>query len=126
MELIDYLVDLLFWIVVWTVFFRVVFAWLEHRLAQRLEQEIGPIVRDLDSGKLIPLTVELHDRQFLCYNSLTDDFVCQGYTLTEIAQRFNQRYPGRRATIHRGDSDAISQLRQQLRDDIENITLPAN
>ena len=126
MELIDYLVDLLFWIVTWTVFFRVVFAWLEHRLAQRLEQEIGPVIRDLNSGQLIPLTVELHDNQFFCYNSLTDDFVCQGYTLTEIAQRFNLRYPGRKATIHRGDSDAIDKLRQQLEDGVETISLASN
>jgi len=125
MELIDYIVDLLFWIIVWSVVFRLLFAWLERRLAQRLEREVGPIIRDLDSGQLIPLTVELHDNQFLCYNSLTDDFVCQGHTLTEIAQRFNQRYPGRRATIHRGDSDAISKLRQQIQDGVDNITLPA-
>lgn len=124
MEL-DLLIDVVLWWITGYIIARLVFEWIEYKLSQQFEKEIAPIVRDLDSGKLIPLTVELHNNQFLCYNSITNDFVCQGETLLELAQRFGSRYPDRRATIHRGDTEVIAKLKQQLRDDVKNISLVA-
>lgn len=116
--------DIIFNILIGYVIARLLFAWIDHRLTQKIEKELSPIIRDLDSGQLIPLTVELHNDEFLCYNSLTNDFVCQGQDLADIAKKFNLRYPGRKATIHRGDSEAIAKLKQQIRDGLDNISLP--
>ena len=120
---LEYILDIVFWSIVCYAIARGIVALLERNLVQRFDEEFGHIIRDLDSGKLIPLTVELHNKQFLCYNSITEDFVCQGYTLIEIAERFDLRYPGRRAAIHRGDSGVMQQLKTEFRDDIKNISL---
>lgn len=125
MELLEPILDTLFAFAIGYFGAKLIFDWFDRRLAQKLEREIGPIIRDLDSGKLIPLTVELHDNRFLCYNTLTDDFVCQGENLDEISRNFSLRYPERRATIHKGDSDAIAKLKKELSKDVKNISMPA-
>ena len=83
---------------------------IEHQQDQGFEQ----LRRNLDSEKLIPLTVELFGDQFLCYNSITQDFVCQGRDFAEIKQKFLQRFPDKSAAIHRGDDHVLDLLKQQI------------
>jgi hypothetical protein len=39
---------------------------------------------------------------FYVYNQVTNEFVCQGKNIDEIATAFNNRFPGQRAIIDQG------------------------
>ena len=114
MELINFILDLVFWgIVSWFVF-----TWLVSRYLER--HQIDQVVRDLDQEQLIPLTVEVDQNQYFCYNSITKAFVCQGYSLKEIVERFKQLYPEKAAAIYDGDETAVRTLKSQLKELDEN------
>lgn len=83
---------------------------IQRRLDQRLEE----ITEELATERLIPLTVEQHEDQFLCYHSFTNAFVCQGTDLKEIIKRFKARYPDKSASLYNGDPSAVKTLRQQF------------
>ena len=91
-------------------------AWLMHRLSQGLDQELNAVGQALDEERLIALTVEQEHDQYFCYNSVTNDFVCQGRDLTEIKERFRARYPNKDAAIYDGDRTAVATLKSQLND----------
>jgi hypothetical protein len=113
MELLSFIIDLvLAGIVTWFVF-----TWLVSRY---LENQIRTVVRDLDQEQLIPLTVEVDQNQYFCYNSITKAFVCQGHSLKEIVERFKQRYPEKSAAIYDGDETAVRTLKSQLKELDEN------
>lgn len=113
MELLSFILDLvLFGMLIWFVF-----TWLVSR---HLERQIDSVVRDLDQELLIPLTVEVDQNQYFCYNTVTKAFVCQGHSLKEIVERFKHRYPEKSAAIYDGDETAVRTLKSQLKDLDEN------
>lgn len=75
------------------------------------------------TGDLVLLTVEVDHNQYLCYNAVTQEFVCQGADITEIAQGFRARFPDKTVAIFNGDTDAVSTLHQQFRAKHENLNL---
>ena len=114
MELLSFILDLVFWgMVSWFVFTWAVSRYLESR-------QVDSVVHDLDQERLIPLTVEVDQNQYFCYNSITKAFVCQGHSLKEIIDRFKQRYPEKAAAIYDGDETAVRTLKAQLKDLDEN------
>jgi len=92
-------------------------AWAVKR---RVESDLEEVSNDLELERLIPLTVEVVDNQYFCYNSITQDFVCQGVNLVEIVKRFKQRYPEKSAAIYNGDETAVRTLKSQLKELDEN------
>lgn len=120
MELKDFMLEIMIGLALGYVLGQVFLAWQQWREAQRLPTEAEDIQHELDLGHLIPLTVEVADSGYLCYNSITNDFVCQGQDLEEIVQRFKARYPDKNAAIHRGDSEAVAVLKAQLKARNEN------
>ena len=79
-------------------------AWREITIEQEDEfRKLEELVDRLENQKLIILEVEAVDDQFLCYNTLTKEFVCMGRNMTEVQDRFQQRYPGREAAIIKED-----------------------
>jgi len=113
-DFISFLLDAMFFgALIWFVF-----TWA---VARHLESnQVGTIVRDLDQERLIPLTVEVDQNQYFCYNSITKAFVCQGHSLKEIVDKFKQRYPEKSAAIYDGDETAVRTLKSQLKDLDEN------
>lgn len=92
------------------------FVWLvSRRLEARINRALDEVAEDLAQNRLIPLMVEQYGDQYLCYHSLTKDFVCQGADLEEIISKFKARYPDKAASIYNGDEQAISILRSQLK-----------
>jgi hypothetical protein len=71
-------------------------------------------MKNLAHERLIALTVEIDNNQYFCYNALTKDFVCQGYSLKEIIERFRLRFPHKAAAIYDGDATAVRTLRNQM------------
>ena len=79
-------------------------AWSEFdRTANELSAELDEFVDKLEKQKLIILEVEAVMDQFLCYNSLTKEFVCMGQNMDEVQERFRQRYPGKEAALIKED-----------------------
>jgi hypothetical protein len=98
------------------------FVWIISRRIQfRVDSEISGIVEKLAQDRLIALTVEIDNNQYFCYNALTKDFVCQGYSLKEIIERFRLRYPDKAAAIYDGDETAVKTLRNQMEELDENL-----
>ena len=93
------------------------FVWaVARRLRIRFESELEITMKNLAHERLIALTVEIDNNQYFCYNALTKDFVCQGYSLKEIVERFRLRYPNKAAAIYDGDETAVQTLRSQMKD----------
>jgi hypothetical protein len=88
--------------------------WIFDHFTKELRKDIKEFTNRLETGKLIPVTVEVDQNQYFCYNALTKDFVCQGYTLSEIAERFSARFPEGKLAIYNGDEIAVKVLKEQL------------
>ena len=106
-------------------FFLMVLMWVTTRITSKIfsrtsDSERVKILVDLDKEQLIPLTIEVDGDQYLCYNSLTNDFVCQGANLNEIVDRFRARFPDKEAAIAKGDDAVITALKLQIKDLREN------
>lgn len=112
--------DLVFWTIFGYAVTKLIVSWFEARIRAHLEQDLDEVMSDLELEKLIPLTVEVAGNQYLCYNSITQDFVCQGVNLVEIVKRFKQRYPEKSAAIYNGDETAVRTLKSQLKELDEN------
>lgn len=112
----DILLAASFIILIWLVFMSV----MVRRLEKPLPGDLKKVNDDLESERLIALTVEIVDNQYLCYNSRNMEFVCQGRDLSDIKTRFQQRFPGKNAAIYNGDESAVTALKQQLKDLREN------
>lgn len=98
------------------------FVWaVARRLRVQFESELEITMKNLAHECLIALTVEIDNNQYFCYNALTKDFVCQGYSLKEIIERFRLRYPNKAAAIYDGDETAVQTLRKQMKELDENL-----
>ena len=99
-----------------------IFVWaVARRLQVRVDSDLESIIEKLAQERLIALTVEIDNNQYFCYNALTKDFVCQGYSLKEIIERFRLRYPNKAAAIYDGDEIAVRTLKNQLKDIDESL-----
>ena len=98
------------------------FVWIvSRRIRIQFESELSTTMKNLAQERLIALTVEIDNNQYFCYNALTKDFVCQGYSLKEIIERFRLRYPNKAAAIYDGDETAVKTLRNQMEELDENL-----
>jgi hypothetical protein len=102
-----------------TITFGLLKAWLMYKFEQHIGEELNAVGQALDDERLIALTVEQQNDQYLCYNSVTNDFVCQGRDLKEIRERFRARYPNTDAAIYNGDRTAVTTLKSQLKESTE-------
>ncbi len=118
MEIIKFIVDSLLIFVAIHIGLTLV-GWV---LKRRVDSELNEVSKDLESEQLIPLTIDVDGDQYLCYNSITQDFVCQGVDLVEIVKRFKQRYPDKSAAIFDGNETAVCALKSQLKELDENIS----
>lgn len=110
----EQLVDALVVFIVVYIATRLALDWLFNRLTRKIRADIEEFADRLATGKLIPVTVEVDQDQYFCYNTLTKDFVCQGYSLKEIVERFTARFPESKLAIYNGDEMAVQTLKVQL------------
>jgi hypothetical protein len=127
------IVDFAQW-VLWIACAVILVAWLAELVLKtyvliKIKQHRAELQPVLDyaqraaTGELILLTVEVDHNQYLCYNAVTKEFVCQGVDVTEIAQRFSARFPDKTVAIFNGDTTAVATLQQQFRARHENLSL---
>lgn len=129
----DTIVDYAQW-VLWIACAMILASWLAKLLLEtyvlikikQYKTDLQPILhyaQQVSAGQLILLTVEVDHNQYLCYNAVTKEFVCQGLDLAELVQRFSTRFPGKTVTIFNGDDIAVATLQQQFRAQHENLNL---
>lgn len=116
----EQLIDIVIWFAIAYMTARLLTAWLLERLTREIRKEVEEFADKLETGKLIPVTVEVDKNQYFCYNALTKDFVCQGYNLTELAERFSARFPSSKLAIYNGDETAVKVLKEQMEKVYEN------
>jgi hypothetical protein len=119
------IVDVAQW-VLWIACAVILVTWLAELVLKtyllikikQYQTELQPVLdyaQRAATGELILLTVEVDHNQYLCYNAVTKEFVCQGIDVTEIVQRFRARFPDKSVTIFNGDDTAVATLQQQSR-----------
>jgi hypothetical protein len=87
-----------------------VVSWIIDRIASRIEAEILESRSERDIG----INVEVDNGIIYCYNSDTDQFLCQGQTLDEIRRIFEERFPNKTAYLNGGDPEIVTQWKKQL------------
>jgi hypothetical protein len=93
------------------------------KLARQQHQPGQDYVDRAITGDLVLLTVEVDHNQYLCYNAVTQEFVCQGADLTQIAQNFRARFPDKTVAIFNGNTAAVETLHLQFKTKHENLNL---
>ena len=125
-ELFDLILAFVCGFIVAIVFVNWAMNQMAHRIRQSIRQALNEETDELSikdqviEGKIIPLTIEVQNDLYYCYNSNTNQFVCQGSDVEEIIQCFNKRFPGLDAALESGDEQALNTLRQQLKQIHEN------
>jgi hypothetical protein len=107
-EIVDGFLTILFWYAVgWAIFNFVVAPWLKDRLEariQEMEQEIEDIKKVYKRVK-----IEEYNDTFYLFNADTDEFIGQGRTMQEIAERVRGDVL---LNVMEGDSDVIQRFKK--------------
>ena len=101
--MIDFLLPVFVGIVLGVMILQVINIYQAWREFNETDHEVEEFVDKMVKQKLIILDVEAVDGQFMCYNSLTKEFVCMGRNMTEVQERFRQRYPDKEAALIKED-----------------------
>ena len=86
---------------------------LYQRIKGRVDQMIKEVI-DEAAADLIGLNIEVDNETYFCYNIENKQFVCQGTTVQEIKQAFQERYPGKSAYLAGGDPAVVEKFKTEL------------
>ena len=113
MELMDIVAGILMGIGIGFVVLGIYVWVLYQKIKNRVDRMIQEVV-DEAAETLIGIEVELDKGVYFCYNSEDKQFVCQGTTVSEIRQAFQDRFPGKTAYLAGGDPTVVAQFRTEL------------
>ena len=113
MELMDIVAGIVMGIGIGLVVLGVYILILYQRIKNRIDHMIRAVV-DEATESLIGLEIELDKGVYFCYNSEDKQFVCQGTTVADIRQAFQDRFPGKTAYLAGGDPAVVAQFRTEL------------
>jgi len=108
------LLDILISCVIGYTIARIVLWVVVKRMEAQLEAELTTLVDRIVDDLLVLATVEVDGNQYLCYNANTNEFICQGVDIREIAANFTARFPTKKLAIHSGDATAVETLNKQM------------
>jgi uncharacterized membrane-anchored protein YhcB (DUF1043 family) len=108
------LLDILISCVIGYTIGRLIVWLLVKRVNAQLQAELDTLVDRIVDDLLVLATVEVDGNQYLCYNSKTNEFICQGVDIGEIAANFATRFPAKKLAIHDGDATAVETLKKQM------------
>ena len=92
----------------------VMYVWiLYQRIRGRVDRMIREVI-DEAAADIIGLDIEVDQGRYFCYNNEDKQFVCQGSTVAEIRQAFQERFPGKTAYLAGGDPAVVEQFRTEL------------
>jgi len=101
--MIDFIIPVFVGIVLGVMILQVINIYRAWREFNDTDHKVEEFVDKMVKQKLIILDIEAVDGQFMCYNSLTKEFVCMGRNMTEVQERFRQRYPDKEAALIKED-----------------------
>jgi hypothetical protein len=113
MELMDIVTGILMGIGIGIVMLGIYVWILYQRIKTRIDRMIQEVV-DEAAETLVGLNIELDRGVYFCYNNEDKQFVCQGNTVSEIRQAFQDRFPGKTAYLASGDPAVVEQFRAEL------------
>ena len=91
-----------------------IYVWiLYHRLKSRIDRAVSELINEAEVN-LVGLEIEVDNGRYFCYNNKDKQFVCQGSTITEIKQEFQERFPGKTAYLAGGDPAVVEQFKTEL------------
>jgi len=91
------------------------FNWIMNRIGAQIAAELEQALPDN-----VGVTVEVDQNVIYCYNSETNQFLCQGQTLKEIQEAFQSRFPNISAYIVGGDPAVVAQWKKEIKNEISN------
>ena len=92
----------------------ILYVWyLYQDLKGRVNRMIDEVLAEAESN-LVGLNIEVDNGVYFCYNSQDKQFICQGTTVAEIRQAFQDRFPGKTAYLAGGDPVVVAQFRTEL------------
>jgi recombinational DNA repair protein RecR len=93
-----------------------------NRTNKHLQQKLDELEEQV-KNRMICLDVESQNGQYFCYDSDTNQFICQGFTIEEIISSFRKRFPGKEAVLSGNADDPIMrELIRQLKELKQNDT----
>jgi hypothetical protein len=84
---------------------------------RRFENEMRGLVRETIrevEAQMLGVVVEEDAGQLYFYRETDRQFLCQGNSLTEVRQRFNELYPEKIAFLAGGDPALVERLKAEL------------
>jgi hypothetical protein len=86
---------------------------LYQRIKGRVDSMVKQIVQQAEAD-LVGLDIELDKGVYFCYNNKDKQFVCQGTTVADIRQAFQDRFPGKTAYLAGGNPAVVEQFKTEL------------
>ena len=86
---------------------------LFQRIRGRVDDMVKQIIQQAEAD-LIGLDIELDNGVYFCYNHTNKQFVCQGNTVAEIRQAFQNRFPEKTAYLAGGDPAVVEHFKTEL------------
>lgn len=86
---------------------------LFQRIRGRVDDMVKQIIQQAEAD-LVGLDIELDNGTYFCYNHTDKQFVCQGGTVAEIRQAFQNRFPEKTAYLAGGDPAVVAEFRTEL------------
>jgi len=111
--MIDFIIPVFVGVILGVMILQVINIYRAWREFNEPASDVEEFVDKMVKQKLIILDIEAVDGQFMCYNSLTKEFVCMGQNMTEVQERFRQRYPDKEAALIKEDP-AAQQLKEAI------------
>ena len=91
-----------------------VYLWLlYYQIKNRIDLLVREVIKEAETN-LIGLEIEVDKGVYFCYNNTDKQFVCQGSTINEIRQAFQERFPGKTAYLAGGDPAVVEKFRTEL------------
>jgi hypothetical protein len=113
MELMDIVAGIVMGIGIGFVMLGLYIWVLYQRIRGRVDEMINQIINEAEAN-LVGLDIEVDKGVYFCYNSEDKQFVCQGTTVSEIRQAFQDRFPGKTAYLAGGNPAVVAQFRTEL------------
>lgn len=86
---------------------------LFQRIKGQVDDMVNQIIQEAEAD-LIGIDIEVDQGRYFCYNNEDKQFVCQGTTVAEIKQAFQDRFPGKTAYLAGGDPDVVAKFKTEL------------
>jgi len=82
------------------------------RLLKEVRKEMDTMSVE-PAENILTLDVQRVGDQYLCYDLMTNDFVCQGKNIAELSENFRVRYPKMQASLSSTDEETIAALSKE-------------